>query len=207
VSSDQTVLHERTAAVPRLRRRRFCGMALLILALVSPAVANINQRTLYEVVFASYLANFTAYVRWPEEAMPAGQPVRFGVFGPENSIAVLREAFATRTVRGRPVVIESNPVGDVLLSCHTVLLDRPTPDAVTAITASVAQRPVLVVSFVPDDSIEGAAIRLLLRGGTVRYRVATDRLTRAGLLPSPELLQLALPPATTDPSRQSRPLG
>jgi hypothetical protein len=143
-------------------------------------------------VMAAYLVNFAVHVRWPETERE-GEALTLVVLGPDRLGETLDRAVAGRTVQGRPLRvvrlerIEEFDEGDL------VFMDRPALADAERVAQALADRPVLFVAF--SDLPEGtpAAVDLvLMRDGTLRYKLAVSRMREAGLTPSAGLLQNAL---------------
>lgn len=143
-------------------------------------------------VMAAYLVNFAVHVRWPE-AEGESEPLTLVVLGPDRLGETLDRAVDGRTVQGRPLrVLRVERIED-LGEADLVFMDRPQPAAAEQVAQALAGRPVLFVAF--SDATEGtpAAVDLvLMRDGTLRYKLAVSRMREAGLTPSAGLLQNAL---------------
>jgi hypothetical protein len=74
-----------------------------------------------------------------------------------------------------------------------VFMDRPATADAERVAEALAGRPVLFVAFSDATESTPAAVDLvLMRDGTLRYKLAISRLREAGLTPSVGLLQNAL---------------
>jgi len=106
---------------------------------------------------------------------------------------ILDERMEGKTIAGRPLRAIRVNRPEELGNCDVVFMDQPTDSAVAAAAEAVAGRPVLSIVFEAEGGRSAAGVDLLLtREGTVRYKLAVSALKRAGLVPSPGLLQYAL---------------
>jgi hypothetical protein len=143
-------------------------------------------------VMAAYLVNFAVHVRWPE-AEQEGEALTLVVLGPDRLGEALDRAVAGRTVQGRPLLVRRVERVEDLGEGDLVFMDRPATADAERVSQALAGQPVLFVAF--SDATEGtpAAVDLvLMRDGTLRYKLAVSRMREAGLTPSAGLLQNAL---------------
>ena len=80
------------------------------------------------------------------------------------------------------------------------------PRTLDAVLKAVTPRRTLVISFSPDKAAAGAAVDLgLMPDFKVRYLIQMEQFNRAGLVPSPGLLKLALNSAPANPATLQPP--
>jgi hypothetical protein len=158
----------------------------------APAAEGVNEQKLYAVI-AGYLAAFPNYVRWPDDAMAPGEPLRIGVLGRDPFGAVLDQAMAGKTAGGRKLAVMRGREPAELAQCQIVFADHPRPEVMAAFAAA---RSVLTIVFAIEAPAPDAMIGLVLtKDGNVRYTLNIARLRGAGLLPSAGLLRSAFAPA------------
>lgn len=176
--------------------RGLLGVALAVglmpFARPSERAAEVDEARL-RAVMAAYLVNFAVHVRWPEEAEDDRPPLTIAILGQDRLGEALDRTAAGRTAHGRPLRIvrleriEDFAEGDI------VFMDNPAQDEAGKVVRALAGRPVLFVAFSGTPEGTSAAVDLvLMRDGTLRYKLAVTRLREAGLTPSAGLLQNAL---------------
>lgn len=182
-----------------LRRAFLSALAALVavLALSAQAAAPVDEvdpKIFYPVVLPNYLANFAKYVRWPASSGTEKETLHIGVFSQHVDAPLMAEALRGKRVENRPVEVHFSPDVDTLRTCEMVFLDRPGREEFTRIRQAVGQLPVLIVGYQSATGPGPVGIELVVKDGAVRFHISVGTLSQAGLTPSPELLQLALPP-------------
>ena len=113
------------------------------------------------------------------------------VFGADPVGPVLERLVWGRTVNGRPLVVRHAHRVEELLPCHILFIGSPDRKRLGEILRAVGNAGVLTVSDAEDFLQLGGAVRLIVEGGTVRFRINVEVAERAGLKISSKLLSLA----------------
>ena len=174
----------------------FVVLLAWVLAL-GPAAAADRSPTLdsdrLRAVMAAYLVNFAMHIRWPEEPDSERQSLTLVVLGPDRLGEALDRAVVGRTVGGLPLRVVRVPDLAALSEGALIFLDNPAPGEAERVAQALVGRPTLLVAYSSAPEGTPAAIDLvLMRDGTLRYKLAISRLREAGLTPSAGLLQNAL---------------
>lgn len=160
---------------------------LLLLALISlPAWAQTRE----DQIKTAFVYQFIRYVEWPQPLSTA----RVAVIG-EGEFADALMSLEGRDADG--VRIEVHPVTDMaeLGGYDVVFVSHSRASQIPAILEQLRGKPVLTVSDSPGFCKVGGGIELTELQNRLRYRVAREALSRAGLKPGDALLKSAL----TDP--------
>jgi len=147
-----------------------------------------------ETVVAAYLINFLRYVEWPETIPPAGEPWRIGLLNADNYRGLLERLAKDKIKQGRPIVIVSTADPATLRTCQIVLLGGTASANAASVAKTFDGRPVLTVVYRNKELFaSGAMIELVMEGRNIRYRLNVALLKAQGLMPTPGLLENALP--------------
>jgi hypothetical protein len=206
----------RTSTAMRLRawilfsvRRGLCrdgtGRALGCLgAIAAGAAMSVSAQTvaLEQQVKAAYLFNFTKFVEWPADAIPASSPFTICVadhnpFGP--ALATLLNG---ETIQGHRLT--TRVVRDVHPACQVLFFPRNVPAG--SYLRRLRTSPVLTVGATREFLTQGGIINFIIEDGKVRFEIDQEAATRAGLKISSRLLRLA-PGATGTSSGAGRGSG
>lgn len=164
-----------------------CALALALAGLsgaVRPAAA---QDATEAGVKAAYLYKFIAYVEWPAHLFATrDSPQVIGVVGADAVLAELQPVLLGRRVNGRPVVARKVDPGDSLDGVHVLHLGRG-----ARMPPSLAGRPVLVVTDVPNGMPELAVLNFITIDRRVRFEASLVAAEQAGLRLSARLLAVA----------------
>lgn len=188
------------ASFSRSLRRAFLGALAGLVAVLAlstqaaPPVDEVDPKIFYPLVLPNYLANFAKYVRWPSSTGTEKETLHIGVFSQHVDAPQIAEAFRGKRVENRPVEVHFSPDVDTLRTCEMVFLDRPDRAELTRIRQTVSHLPVLVIGYQSGTGQGPVGIELVVKEGAVRFHISVGALSQAGLTPTPELLQLALPP-------------
>jgi hypothetical protein len=161
--------------------------------LATVVVAALAQQPVYDAneVKAAFLYHFGTYVQWPTQAAPT-DPITIAVLGDAEVAAQLARFLPGRRIEGRPVeartIARIEDLGDEELlfigSAHNTRLAE--------ITATIAMRPVLVVTDSPDGLEQGAMVNFQQVDERLRFEISLPRAEEAGLVLSSRLLSAAL---------------
>lgn len=151
-----------------------------------------------ESVKAAYLTNFIRFTQWPETSFAdKSAPFVIGVVGNRDLEDELLRLSDRLSVRDRPLRILRIRSARDLQNCHVVFFESVTstsgiPDlTMSECLEAVRGRSVLTVSDSPDFIGEGGIINLYREGENLRFEIAPQHATSAGLVLSSRLLALA----------------
>ncbi len=139
-------------------------------------------------VKAAYLLRFASFVEWPPGAKPeGGRPLAIGVLQAEE----IHDALAAMAASRGQIVVRRVQATDSLADLHVLLVGR----AATGRLPQLARQlpPWTLVVADAENGLElGAMVNFRLVDERVRFEVALDRATAAGLRVSPRMLAVAL---------------
>jgi hypothetical protein len=190
------------------RRARSAAATALLLAAVSPGLAAAGApaaeapaaRAEYEVK-AAFLYNFAKFVRWPGDLSEAPRFV-LAVLGDDPFGPVLDRTFAGKTILGRPVEVRRVASVADAVHAHLVFVSGSEQARLPRVLAGLADAPVLTVGDDADFADRGGMIAFRLRDDVIRFDVNLQRVERARLKMSSQLLRLAqrvIPERAGDP--------
>lgn len=166
-------------------------LGALALACLLLGTARSDERFSADAVKAAYLYRITGYVGWPQ-ARPSDAPFTIDVLGDPAVADELRRILADHRINGHPARVRTigliRDVGDAQL----VYLGPEFTGDVRAAIASIAGRPVLIVTDMEQGLDDGSAINFVEQGEHVRFEVSLIAAHRAGLSISSQLLSVAL---------------
>ena len=139
---------------------------------------------------AVFIYNFTKYIDWADGDTSVAFTIC--VFGDSQIIEPLREIAVKRRVNGRAIRIQQLTSIDQLDDCHILFI----PDSQAAITGNVVEaveeQNVLVIGEVAGALDRGVMINFVLQQERVKFEINLQAMQESGLVPSSELLKLAV---------------
>jgi hypothetical protein len=149
---------------------------------------------------AAYLCNFGKFTHWPATARR--RPMYICIFGQDPFGHTIDDIASGEKIDGRPVLLDRMADGAGVQNCSILFLGAAGPadapgetrsdNAVDRVIASVAGKPVLTVSDLPDFLDRGGEIQFILENGRVRFAVNLNAVNRNGLTLESELLKVAI---------------
>ena len=177
----------------RFAARRWACLASAV-AWLLPAVASPAERELEYEVKAVFLERFARFVEWPGGALPEPpEPFRIGVLGDDPFRGLLEKAYASRFIRGRPVVIRHAATLGEIGPCNLLFISSSLSPRLDVILSKLRTEPVLLVGDTPGYGEAGVHLNFYLSGGKVRFELNPAALRQAGLGVSYLLQQVATP--------------
>ncbi|WP_343043857.1 YfiR family protein [Marichromatium bheemlicum] len=137
---------------------------------------------------AAYLYNFSKFIQWPTRAE---LPLRLCVYGRTEAAPAL-EALAGKRVQGRRVTVRRRIRGEALEGCHIVYVADSERPFLAPLLHSLAGRPVLTVSEIPEFVAAGGMVRFVRIERRLRFEINAASARAAGLGISSQLLRLAV---------------
>lgn len=158
--------------------RRLLAVFGCLAALSAAAPACAETATESELK-AAFLYNFLLFTEWPGES----REYRLCIFDAQGALS---GSLVGRSVRGRPLSVQTNPPPGTWRDCHAMYL--PAADTHREAWQAAAGLPILTVS---EGSDSPGMLRLFVEGGRMRFAADIDSARAAGLTLSSKLLRLA----------------
>jgi hypothetical protein len=163
---------------------------LLVASTAAPADASGLARE-YELK-AAFLCNFTAFVEWPENAVPdADGAFVIGVLGDDPFGVVLDEIAAVKTAHGMPTIVRRFASLDDYTPCHVLFVAASERQHLHTIIERLGDSPTLLVGDTEGFAQAGGMVNLVIEKKKVRFEINPAAAARAGLKISSKLLRLA----------------
>ncbi len=175
------------------RGRRWAQAAhLALLACVLPLLLpGQTDPLLVNRVKAGFLFNFARFTQWPDAALPAGAPLRIGVLGKPEAIAVVRSTLSGKSVAQHPVEV-TDPVADTNWEgLHMLYVTSSSSLEGEELAARLRTPALLTIGDAPDFASTGGIIAFFERDGKLRFRINPATAKNAGLQVSGQLASLA----------------
>lgn len=174
----------------RLHRVVAC-LALLLVGMLTMPPARANDTSLEYRVKAGFLFNFAKFVRWPEEVLAPGAPLRIGLLAPPDVCGTIERALADKSVAGHPLIVERLTEMATKAPPHMVFMHRSITPVERRLGTLANGHAILVVGETPDFAAEGGLIGFTNRGDTLRFQVNLEAAEHAHLQLSGQLAGLA----------------
>jgi YfiR/HmsC-like len=165
-------------------------LAVLLLAVTGTQVCRAELTELE--IESAYVFNFIKFVEWPDDILKKGDRIRLCVIGNDALHATLA------TLDGRKageyelqVMPPHSGDGADLGTCHALYIDSQEQRRLTPILKSLADKPVLTISDIPNFAERGGNIGLIFRENKVLFEINLASVRRAGLQMSSQMLSLA----------------
>ncbi len=140
---------------------------------------------------AAFVLNFAQFCEWPDAKLPTNAtPVRLGVVGSADMVAILQRVAAAKKVNGRDVEVISIDDPAAITLVHVLYLAEHPARTNEYVTTSF-EHAVLTVSDCPQFMPEGGIIRLFMEDRKMRFEIHPRSADRARLRLSSKLLRLA----------------
>ncbi len=167
------------------------ALALSLLLASLPLRAQISTMPEYPAK-ANYLANFSSFVEWPQEALASEKaPFLICVFGDFPFGTSLAEITRGTTVHDRPVEIRWIRKPQELSSCQILFVSRSERKRYKQALDVVRGRTVLTVGETPEFLGAGGILSFSSQQGAVQFDVNLEAANKAHLKISSRLLALA----------------
>lgn len=144
-----------------------------------------------DAVKAAFLNRFTAYVEWPEGALPMPE-FRIAVLGAPLVAGELRKQLAERTIKNRPVRIDLVASLAQARDAQILYVGPGWAGDLGSVAKALGSKPVLLVTDHPRGLDGGGTINFLLVDERVRFEVSLVAAQRAGLRINSQLLGVAV---------------
>lgn len=178
--------------VCRLRRVAMVVGRLIVCALLIESVVSGAPGYQEYQVKAELLANFSAFVKWPEGTFAASNsPVVIGVVGKDPFDRFLEQAVQAGGRPGRPLKLRRVTTDAELRECQVLFVCSSERRRLREIRERVKGLPVLTVGETDDFLDQGGIINFLLKGQSVRFEISVESAQAAGLRVDAKLLGVA----------------
>lgn len=140
---------------------------------------------------AVFLYSFTKYVRWPDRgAEEREEPLHLCVLGRDPFGALLDDAIAGETVRGRPLAARRLSSVEGADGCHVLFVSRSASTGLTEVLAALDGKSVLTVGESERFAEDGGIIAMTEQANRIGIVINRGAAKRAGLTISSQLLKL-----------------
>lgn len=143
-------------------------------------------------VKAVYLYNFSRFVEWPAQKIPANNnSFAICVLGKDPFGSALDATIAGESIGGKGVIVRRISKPGEALDCQIVFVSasegKQLKEDLAALNAGV-----LTVSDIPGFSERGGMIQFVADGDKIRFEVNLSNATDSGLVLSSDLLKVAV---------------
>ena len=193
-------LSRRCGALSMRRGRSFRGgrpvaawlaiTGLVAFCLVAGAAPAAAAAPAANEVKAAFLCNFAEFVNWPEGKGSAGTVV-IGILGEDPFGPLIDEAALVRSAPNRAIQVKRLASAEEAAEVQILFVSASESERLAEILESLRYEAVLTVGDLPDFAARGGVIGLKVEDKRVRLEVNVAAATRAGLVVSSRLLNLA----------------
>lgn len=177
----------RRSVCPLSRLLAGCLTVLLFCAGGSNAAPDREHR-----IKAVFLYNFAQFVAWPDSAFQGkDDSLVVGVLGEDPFDAYLDEVVRGEKVEGRPIAVRRFRRVSDIEACHLLFISDSEVRKLSAVTAGLANRPILTVGESASFIEKGGMVRFVTEGGRIRLKINLEAVQNARLSVSSKLLRLA----------------
>jgi len=143
-------------------------------------------------VETAFIYNFTQFVEWPAAAFPGKDaPFVVAIVGEDPFAGALEQAMAGKLASGRPIVVRHYASAERIEGYQLLFVPEAQDDAVAAILAKAAGRPILTVGQSDAFMRGGGAVRLFVEDGHMKFQIDPDVVDASKLKASAKLMKLA----------------
>jgi len=141
---------------------------------------------------AVFLFNFTQFVQWPQNALPADQsPFVIGILGPNPFGVYLEEIISDEKVNGHPLTVHYYNQVEEMQACHILFVNIADIKKQEETIAALKNRNILTVSDSYDFLQKNGMIRLYTSENKIKIQINLEASKNAGMEISSKLLRLA----------------
>jgi len=144
-----------------------------------------------EAVKAAFIFRFTAYVEWPEEALPPDN-FTIAVMGDSQVAERLQALTSGRSLRSRAVQVREIANLAQAKDVQVLFVGRNRRTELRRLLAPLGDRRMLVISDELEGLDSGSAVNFLMADNRLRFEVSLPAAKRAGLKVSSEMLSVAV---------------
>ncbi len=175
----------------RWRRAERCLAIFLVTATLLAAASPLGAApAAANEVKAAFVCNFAEFVNWPEGKGKAGTVV-IGILGEDPFGPLIDAAAEARSVPDREIQVRRLERVEEAAEVQILFVSPSETERLAEILAALRYQAVLTVGDVPGFAAQGGVIGLKVEDKRVRLEVNVASATRAGLVISSRLLNLA----------------
>lgn len=181
----------------RLARRRAFGSRVLAFAFGVASALTLHATPATNVaraieLKAVFVFNFTIFVQWPPDALPAaGEPFRIGVLGDARVAEDLKQVVRGEHVHDRSIIVQQSARAADLLGCQLVFVGTGAETQATELLTRCRAKPILTIGETANFTRAGGNIRLYVEHNQLRMEINPASFARQQLKPSSKLLRAA----------------
>ena len=172
----------------RCRIRGMLAILCVALLLLTSTNAHADDYSKEDAVKAAFIYHLAQFVEWPAYR---SETITIGVFGEDPFNGAL-EIIHGKLVNGQSIRIKplssTDPAVD---NVQVLIVGWCDENELTSILASTVNRPILTIADMDVFKVEGAIISLFRKGTRQKFGVDRQAASRAGLILSSQLLQIA----------------
>ncbi len=167
---------------------RIFAIVLVAQFFFGPADTHAADYSKEDAVKAAFIFHFTQFVEWPTDRP---KTITIGVHGEDPFNGAL-EIIHGKMVNGQTIRIKQLSSADPSVdNVQVLIVGWCDENALSSILASTANRPILTIADMDVFEVEGAIINLFRKGTRQKFGVDRQAASRAGLILSSQLLQIA----------------
>lgn len=167
------------------------GLALMIPWLFGSGTAGALSVAEEYDIKAVYLYNLTKFIQWPTPRSDAPlQPFTICILG-KSPFAERLQPLTARNVGTRPIVLVALESSAVVQQCNVLFIARSEDPMLAETLTALLDLPILSVSDMPDFVDRGGMVGFVTVANTIRLEINLTRATRANLVFSAKLLEIA----------------
>jgi hypothetical protein len=166
---------------------------LIVLLFLLPAIPVCKTPGLDYRVHAMFIYHFTKYIEWPDKRNHDDFQVCF--LGETPVFSEFKKVTEGKLIDNRKVSIQSVSPGDKLIRSSDIIYIPDTrkisPDQIKAISESLAELPVLIITEKQGMLQYGSMINLLVLDEKLRFQINKTLIQSRNMKVSSELIRLA----------------
>lgn len=166
---------------------RLCGSAVLALALLPAAAADLGSE---RAIKAAFVSKFIGYVEFSGHAAPA--PLVIGVLGADDIARELARIAGARGASGRAFSVRTMGHGDRLDAVHVLFIGLAESERAERLLRAASANSVLTITEFDRALRQGSVINFRIVDERVRFEVSLEAADKARLKLSSRLLSVAL---------------
>lgn len=164
-------------------------LSILIILIISNNEVR-AENTEYQLK-ATYLYNFTIFVRWPVVVTISKQPFHICILGKDPFQDILQRKISGKSVENRELRIRQIAQIDQNSDCQILFISTSEKAKLAEIFASVHGKPILTVGESSNFAESGGMIEFAISNNKIRLRINQQRLEEAQLKADANLMRVA----------------
>ena len=140
---------------------------------------------------SAYVYNFIKFVEWPSDTLKPGGKIHLCVIGNDELHNSLSRLDGRKAGTYELQIMPRIELGSETSTCHVLYIDGQEQHRLVPILKSLADRPVLTISDIPNFAERGGNIGLIYSENKVLFEINLASTRKAGLRMSSQMLNLA----------------